>query len=156
MRRKALIPLIGAVALVLTACGGGGDSGGGGEETAATIPTGSPSGPTIAVAVGATDQFHMYMNLSQSSIAAGTVTFVITNEDVKEHEVVVMKTDTMVADLPVSDNEAVESGVVDELEDIPAGATQNLTVTLEPGHYALICNIPGHFEKGMRADFEVT
>ena len=31
-----------------------------------------------------------------------------------------------------------------------------LTVDLEPGHYVLFCNLPGHYRLGMRSDFEVT
>ena len=46
--------------------------------------------------------------------------------------------------------------VVDEIEEIPAGSTENLTVDLTAGHYALICNLEGHYRMGMQADFDVT
>jgi len=46
--------------------------------------------------------------------------------------------------------------VIDEIADIQSGATQDLTVTLEAGHYALICNIREHYSSGMWADLTVT
>lgn len=51
--------------------------------------------------------------------------------------------------------------MVDEVEDIPSGEKQTLTVDLEAGHYVLVCNIvdedeaESHFANGMRTDFEV-
>jgi uncharacterized cupredoxin-like copper-binding protein len=53
--------------------------------------------------------------------------------------------------------------VVDEVEDIPSGASEELTVSLEAGNYVLICNIveevngelEAHYQMGMRVDFEV-
>jgi uncharacterized cupredoxin-like copper-binding protein len=96
------------------------------------------------------------------------VTFQVTNtgpEDV--HEFVVLKTDLDPGALPVDANGAVtESGagieVVDEIEDIPVGETQSLTVTLAAGKYVLLCNVydetdkEAHYKMGMRAQFEVT
>jgi uncharacterized cupredoxin-like copper-binding protein len=31
-----------------------------------------------------------------------------------------------------------------------------LTADLSPGHYALVCNLPGHYKAGMHVDFWVT
>ena len=39
--------------------------------------------------------------------------------------------------------------------DLAAGATKTLTLNLKPGHYALICNIAGHYMAGMYADLTV-
>ena len=47
--------------------------------------------------------------------------------------------------------------VIDEIEDLPVGETQEVTVDLEPGSYVLICNIysadedEAHYTEGMRA-----
>ena len=35
------------------------------------------------------------------------------------------------------------------------GLTKTVTVKLTPGHYQLVCNIPGHYKKGMAIPFEV-
>ncbi|MGZ4189647.1 MAG: plastocyanin/azurin family copper-binding protein [Actinomycetota bacterium] len=36
-----------------------------------------------------------------------------------------------------------------------AGTSKTLTITLKPGHYALVCNLPGHYRMGMHQDFVV-
>lgn len=148
--------------LLLAACGGdessSGDGGGG-----ATVG-GGDSGQAVAVSVGENSPDEMYMRLSQDSAAAGSVTFVVTNEGQKEHEFLVIKTDTPAGEIPlltVPDgehdfDEAVAGEVIDEIESVVAGATEELTVTLEAGHYALTCNLEGHYSGGMWADLQVT
>ena len=98
---------------------------------------------------------------------AGPVTFTVTNagpEDI--HEFVVIRTDLSFIDLPTDDTGAVDEAaggmvVIGEIEDIPVGATQDVTLTLEPGAYALICNIydseegEAHYQMGMRTSFTV-
>lgn len=161
MRRFALVALVSVFTLIAAACGGddGGSAGDGGGG-AAISPTAGGSGTSIAVTVGETDPENMYLTLSSNSAPAGAVTFSITNEGQKVHEFVVLKTDTMAADLPYDEaaDEVVEKEdeVVDEIEDMDAGSTYTLTVDLEPGHYAIICNLEGHWRMGMRIDFEVT
>jgi uncharacterized cupredoxin-like copper-binding protein len=103
-----------------------------------------------------------------TSVAAGAVTFEVTNngpEDV--HEFVVIRTDLDAGALPVDSTGAVtEEGtgmtVVDEIEDVPVGQTQELSVTLAAGKYVLLCNIysadenEAHYKMGMRIGFEVS
>src|SRR5437763_112186 len=36
-----------------------------------------------------------------------------------------------------------------------AGQTMTLAITLAPGHYAVVCNLPGHYRMGMHQDFTV-
>ena len=50
---------------------------------------------------------------------------------------------------------ADESGNVGETGDLKAGASKKLTLNLKPGHYALICNLPGHYKAGQYTDFTV-
>jgi uncharacterized cupredoxin-like copper-binding protein len=44
---------------------------------------------------------------------------------------------------------------VDEVEDIAPGTSATLSVELEPGTYAVICNLPGHYANGMHTTFTV-
>jgi uncharacterized cupredoxin-like copper-binding protein len=148
-RRAAVI--VGAViaALLLAACGGNGDGAGDEGEVGirlqewAVVP-------------------------SQQAAPAGEITFRIENVGEETHEFVVIRTDLSVLDLPTAEDGSVDEHgqgieVVDEVEDIPAGESEELTVDLEAGHYALICNIveeengehESHFQMGMRADFDV-
>ncbi|HET7703558.1 MAG TPA: cupredoxin domain-containing protein [Candidatus Limnocylindrales bacterium] len=88
---------------------------------------------------------------------AGAIEFAVRNTGSTVHEFVVVKTDLKAADLPVSGNKIDETALtpIDEIEDIAVGATPTLKVTLEPGHYVLLCNIEAHFGLGMRSDFDV-
>ena len=82
------------------------------------------------------------------------------------HEFVVIQTDLAPDALPTDANGVVdESGggmtVIDEIEDLAVGATEDLTVTLAAGNYALICNIfdedenEAHYQMGMYSAFTV-
>jgi uncharacterized cupredoxin-like copper-binding protein len=46
--------------------------------------------------------------------------------------------------------------VIDEVEDIAPGTSATLNLNLDPGAYAVICNLPGHYASGMHAAFTVT
>ena len=100
----------------------------------------------------------------QSSAPAGDITFAVTNDGPDDiHEFVVLKTDLDPADLPVDEDGVVSEGagieVIDEIEDIPVGDSQDLTVSLEAGSYVLLCNIwspdegEAHYQLGMRVGF---
>lgn len=136
-----------ALTLLAAACGGGTS---GGKE----------AGPTNSPQVSVKD----FVITGPADVRTGAVTFSIFNAGPSVHEFVVMKTDltlgalpTTVEDgVPVLDEESTDLQAVDEAEDIAPGATTTLPVTLAPGHYVMFCNIPGHFESGMVADFTVS
>jgi uncharacterized cupredoxin-like copper-binding protein len=98
---------------------------------------------------------------SPASAAAGAVSFQVKNSGTQTHEFVVIRTDLSEDKLPTTsggsevDESASGMTVVDEVEDIEAGATDNLDVTLDAGNYVLICNIPGHYQLGMHTAFTV-
>ena len=157
----SLVVLIGSVAaLAFAACSG--------TTTSSPAPAGSPAAgsPAAGQAVDVTLQEWAVVP-AQDSVAAGDVTFAVSNtgpEDV--HEFVVLKTDLDAGSLPTDDTGAVVEGgegitVVDEIEDIPVGESQDLSVALDAGHYVLLCNIyeeteqEAHYEMGMRTNFTV-
>jgi uncharacterized cupredoxin-like copper-binding protein len=104
------------------------------------------------------------------SVPAGSVTFNATNVGPMDpHELVVVRTDIPAGELPTredgsfdEDAEGVE--VLGEIEEFDVGLTQSLTLDLEPGKYALLCNLveqedgetESHYQLGMWVDFEVT
>jgi uncharacterized cupredoxin-like copper-binding protein len=87
-----------------------------------------------------------------TNVAAGRVTFVVTNTGKIKHEFVVIKTRKRAAKL-LKGKEADETGAVGEIGGLRPGQTRRVTLTLTAGHYALICNLPGHYLAGQRADF---
>jgi uncharacterized cupredoxin-like copper-binding protein len=85
---------------------------------------------------------------------AGTVTFRVRNAGAVRHEFVVLRTRRPAARL-LKGSEASEAGNVGEIGDLRPGVTKSLRLRLAAGHYALICNLPGHYRAGQRADLTV-
>lgn len=92
---------------------------------------------------------------SVTKVAAGKVTFTVANDGAVTHEYVILKTPTPAAKLPFSGGRASEAGNVGETGDLAPGATKTLSLTLKAGHYAIICNLPGHYKGGMYTDLTV-
>ena len=92
---------------------------------------------------------------SVKRVAAGKVTFVVRNAGKIPHEFVVLRTKAPAGKLPTKGSEAVETGAVGDIGSFKAGLTKTLTLNLKPGHYALICNLPGHYKAGQFADLTV-
>jgi uncharacterized cupredoxin-like copper-binding protein len=107
------------------------------------------SKPLVAVQV---DQFSVFPGTQGAP--KGKVRFVVTNIGTFEHEFVVLKTAKPAGSL-LKGKEASEAGAVGEIGSVPAGQARTLNLTLKPGHYSLICNLPGHYLAGQFADFYV-
>jgi uncharacterized cupredoxin-like copper-binding protein len=105
--------------------------------------------PLVAVQV---DEFSVFPATQGAPI--GKVKFVVTNVGRLEHEFVVIKTNKPAGNL-LKGKEANEGGAVGEIDGVPAGQARTVTLTLRRGHYALICNLPGHYLTGQFADFYV-
>jgi uncharacterized cupredoxin-like copper-binding protein len=145
-RRRSALCLATVAALGLVAAGCSSDDGGGTVEVTlqefAVIP-------------------------APGSISSGEVSFEVTNEGPDDvHEFVVFKTDLAPDALPtVEDGSVDEEGegleLIDEIEDMAVGDSETLTVSLDAGSYALICNIydedeqESHYQEGMRVAFTV-
>ncbi len=143
MRPRLPLAIVGTMVLLVAACSSG-----------ASPSTGTGAGASTIAA----ELSEWQIKLDSSAGKAGSITFNVANKGEKEHEFVVVKTDMKADKLPVTaDDEVDESAFepVDEIEDIKAGATPALTVDLKAGHYVLLCNLTGHYAKGMHADFDV-
>lgn len=108
------------------------------------------------------------ITLSANTAKAGEITFHVTNAATdQKHEFVIFKTDLAPDQLPMKQDElgnmiVDEEGPgvthVDEIPEFDAGTTQDLTVTLEPGNYVLVCNLDvntTHYSHGMHVAFTV-
>jgi uncharacterized cupredoxin-like copper-binding protein len=169
MRKTLLVMVVGAL-IAIPACGGGSKSTSrGGFNTIATLPSGSPgvsASPSnqITVALGEVSTSQMFIKLSSNTAPSGKVTFYVHNEGNSTHEFVVVQTDTPAANFPIASFEGESDRIdedtaganVGETGDLKPGATKTLVITLAPGHYAVLCNLPGHYRMGMHQDFQVT
>jgi uncharacterized cupredoxin-like copper-binding protein len=132
-------------------------------ESKAPASASAVGGTQVNVQLGETDLTHMYMKIDATSVAAGPVTFNVDNQGVKTHEFVVLDTDTAAGDFPLTTFEGEKDRIdedadgvnVGETGDMDAGTSKTLTIDLKPGHYALVCNLAGHYRMGMYSDFEV-
>jgi uncharacterized cupredoxin-like copper-binding protein len=127
----------------------------------------SSSGPTSGPISATVKEWQI--GLSSANIKAGAVTFNITNNGDKQHEFVIRKTDlqsdslVLNADGEVSEDDPSLTPVGDpsEVAEIASGSSdRTITVTLQPGHYVIFCNLHVdtllHYGKGMHIDFTVT
>ena len=160
MKRRLTVGFAVAVMLVGSACSKSST-----PSESSSAPQ-EPAGSTVAVTL---QEFAVIA--TPSSVPAGSVTFNTTNEGPDDvHEIVVIKTDLALADIPtdkdgamIEDAEGLDP--IDEVEDIEVGDTLDLTVDLEPGRYLLVCNIvqeepdgsmEAHYKMGMVTEFTVT
>jgi len=96
---------------------------------------------------------------SPTSVPSGQLTFAGTNTGGVVHEMEVFSVpdgidpNTLPVDSGVAD--VAELGLIDEVEDIAPGTDAELSIDLEPGTYALLCNLPGHYEQGMHTTITV-
>lgn len=100
------------------------------------------------------------VKFDQSSVAAGDVHVTVNNDGKLEHELVAFRTDLPVDQFPMKDGRADEEGAGvthfdPEAENVKAGGTKTVTMHLPAGRYVFICNLPGHYAAGMRAEVTV-
>jgi high-affinity iron transporter len=119
-----------AIALVLAGC----STAGGSASAAAPDASDSTAGAVEVVAS------EYKFDPSTLSVAAGAITFEVTNNGTEEHEFEIFKGDT----------------VVDEVEGLTPGLTRTLNVTLDAGDYTYVCKLAGHDALGMKGTLTVT
>lgn len=128
-------------------CGGDDDGEEAGEGTTTTAEEAQKS---VEIEMG-----DYYFKPDKLTLPAGAVEITAPNVGKVEHELVLFKTDQNPADLPVSgstvDTEALEEEGAEEAGEVEAEAGETATGTFDvtEGKYAMICNIPGHYQKGM-------
>lgn len=88
-------------------------------------------------------------------VPAGNVSFEIENQGLLAHQFSVFWTDLEADEIPVVEGSADAavaraSAATDELQ---PGDDGQLTLALPPGAYVLLCNLPAHYEAGMRVAF---
>jgi hypothetical protein len=143
--------------VVIAAAFAGCDSSGGSNGADATGETGSTQSELKVVLK------EWAIETDQPTIHAGAVRFVVDNVGLDHHEMVVLRTDLALGDLPRNeDGELDEEGEglesMGEIEGIMPGQVETKVFDLQPGRYLLICNVTdvdseghteSHFAEGM-------
>ena len=109
---------------------------------AATTPAGAATTAAGAGATGtavAVKESEFKIELPQTSFAAGTYTFNITNSGQFKHNIIVEGNGTKV-----------------QSDTLAGGATGTLSIPLTPGTYDVYCGVPTHKSKGMDLTITVT
>ena len=111
---------------------------------------------------------HMMLRVSPATIPAGQITVVASNLGWRTHELVILPLAGGTAAgqrVPGNDGKVAETGSLGEASDscgsgtgngITSGTVSWTTVTLPPGRYELICNLPNHYADGMYQQLVVT
>ena len=110
----------------------------------------------------------MMLRAFPQTVHAGTVSVLAFNHGTRTHEVVVLPlaagatvgARAVGADDTVSEAERVGEASNTcgrgEGDGIRAGAAGWVTLTLKPGRYELVCNLPGHYAAGMSTELDVS
>ena len=123
-------------------------------------PMGEGTGPMHPGAMG--------LKADRATVPHGIVTFTVTNAGAVNHEMVILPlaASETVGTRPFdgeakideagSLGEASRSGGEGSGDGIEPGASGQVTVTLAPGQYELVCNLMGHYVSGMYSKLTVT
>lgn len=103
----------------------------------------------------------MTIRADKQTVKAGPVAFDVTNWSRSVlHEMLVVSVDSPSAPLPYDYAQARvpedQVKVLGEAADLEPNAAKTLNLTLAPGSYLLICNLPGHYAAGMVLPLTVT
>ena len=103
----------------------------------------------------------MSIRVDQPTVKAGAVAFDVTNWSRSVlHEMLVVAVDNPTAPLPYDYPQARvpedQVKVLGEAADLQPNASKTFEVTLTPGSYLLICNLPSHYAAGMAVPLSVT
>jgi uncharacterized cupredoxin-like copper-binding protein len=111
---------------------------------------------------------HMMLRIAAATVPAGQISLVASNLGWRTHELVILKLAAGVAAgrlVPGNNGKVAETGSVGEAsrscgsgtgDGITSGSVGWTTVTLAPGRYELICNLPNHYADGMYEQLVVT
>lgn len=131
------------------------------SEAAATA---SPLAVTPAPTSPSHDQtisLYEWKVIAAPILKAGKTTFTISDFGTIQHEFLIFKSKLPLSAYPKDKSgNIVEDGhgitLLSDGENIDPAGSQVRTVTLSPGTYVFVCNIPGHFKNGMYAVVTVT
>jgi uncharacterized cupredoxin-like copper-binding protein len=151
-----------ALALALAGCGSddttssnSSSASGGGATGKSAFGASGAQGATPRSGQTLTAQLDEWrITTKEEIVKSGKVKVTANNIGASAHELVLLKTDKPADDLGRK-SEVSEKDSVGEVPTVAGGASRSVTLDLEPGNYALICNLPGHYVQGMNTSLTV-
>ena len=152
MRLRTAFPvlaaIVAAIVTLIAGCGGGDDN-----KSSTPVTTTATNGPaTVNASLG-----EYFIKLDKASVPKGQVRFDLSNDGKIKHEFVVLKTNIAPGKLPLKGGEADEEAADSpgEVPGIDPGEKKTLNLSLQPGKYVLLCNLPGHYKAGQYTGLSV-
>jgi len=148
----------GAVVLAAGLLGSCGGSTAASPSVALSAPAASPLGSSAAGSAVTVTETEFKLSVDAIEGTAGSVAFAVRNAGTTPHEFDIYQASQPVDALPVGPDGQVDEtkvNVVETSHSISNGDTETITVTLDPGTYYLVCNLPGHYSSGMRLTYTV-
>lgn len=89
----------------------------------------------------------------------GPITIYVTNYSDKDmHEIEFFRTDVPAQQLPRTLTDTVNPAFINPISpkvEVAPGSSRRQELNLSVGHYIILCNRPGHYDKGMYVEFDV-
>jgi len=97
---------------------------------------------------------------SEIHISAGPVKFIMVNNGIGEHELVVYEASKKEivdkAEL-AEDEDTIAKNILFEVDHTPAGqSAESKVIDIKAGSYIIGCHVPGHYETGMKGTLNVS
>ncbi len=182
MSHRLLLPFLAAAALTVSGCGSDDEATPDAPQSAAAstpapvetqdtedggltpgsdspVPDDAPAAdPSAAITLSGKIKIKAKdMTFSPASITTkkGPLKITLVNNGSMPHELVVLRTSQLSPDLKVKNKKVSEKNSIGEISGVAPGKEKTKTFDLKPGHYVIVCNIPGHYSAGMRGDIVV-
>ncbi len=98
-------------------------------------------------------------NPSEIHINSGNTKFILINDGIGEHELVVYETskhDIIERAELTEDEKTIEENILFEIEEVHSGESgESDVMNLTEGSYVIACHVPGHFHAGMKGTLQV-
>lgn len=110
------------------------------DNTGTATPAPATSGEASATTEVQATLREWAIDLSQQEVPAGKIRFTVTNQSRMAHNLTITN----------------DSGTIDKTSNFTSSdGPQTLEVDLQPGTYTLICDLPGHAQRGQRIELTV-
>ncbi|MBW4540079.1 MAG: hypothetical protein KME43_13180 [Myxacorys chilensis ATA2-1-KO14] len=128
----------------------------------AAAPQASTAPQNAAATTVEVVETEMAIKLSKTTVPQGPVQFVVKNQGKVPHEMVLLKTDLPLDQLPTKNDgkfdeqaKSVKEIIEIEEDELKSGGSKSVSVPLSKGRYVVVCNVGKHFEKGMKTALTV-